>query len=60
MRLKNGISEREYYTLLDWKDKNIDSYWIKFGRGHRLCDMPPDELKKLYNDLFNSPTNSTP
>jgi hypothetical protein len=55
-RLKNGIPEDKYYSLLEWKDENeVEWYFLSlhvYGV-NRLCDMSVENLNELYNRVLN-------
>ncbi len=44
--MKNGIPDKTYYELLDWKDKNLEEFRDMFGN-QRLCDFSVYELINL-------------
>ena len=46
--MKNGVEDKIYYFLLDWKDRNLEEYREIKGN-KRLCDLTPYELNLLYN-----------
>ena len=45
--MKNGVKDKVYYFLLDWKDRNLKEYQDIKG-DKRLCDLSPYELNLLY------------
>lgn len=46
--MKNGVEDKIYYSLLDWKDKNLSLFQEIMGGELRLCDLTIAELHWLY------------
>ncbi len=50
--MKNGIPDKKYYFLLDWKDKNMEEYIALIGE-RRMCDLTTNELNELHKSITN-------
>ena len=46
--MKNGIPDKMYYFLLDYKDKNITEFFEMYGKDARLTDLYVPQLLR-YN-----------
>jgi hypothetical protein len=50
--MKNGISSKDYYKLLEWKDENM-SEWLYLSSNvygvERMCEMTTKQLNHLKN-----------
>lgn len=48
--MKNGIEDKKYYELLEWKDSNLTLFG-KIYKDQRLCDLNPVELMDLCSNI---------
>ena len=51
IEMKNGVEDEVYYFLLDWKDKNLDAFQLRYD-ANRLCDFSPQELTTLHKGII--------
>lgn len=49
--LKNGIPSDAYYSLLEWKDKNLEEFQSKFGKVS-LDSLDYSQLQRLYQEVI--------
>ena len=54
--MKNGVTIKVYYALLDWKDENMDEWLYRASHVYgveRLCDMSTEDLEHLAKSVLN-------
>lgn len=49
--LKNGIPSEAYYSLLEWKDKNLKDFQSRFGEVS-LDSLTYSQLQRLYQEVI--------